>query len=100
MSNVAASPNDPIFINHHAMVDCIFEEWFKKDNYGPYPEGANKDGHGIDDYIVPFIPLFTHRDMFKSSKSFGYECGAVGLAPVFFVTLLTSVCTLVISLML
>ena len=27
MADVAASPNDPIFINHHTMIDCILEEW-------------------------------------------------------------------------
>ena len=30
MGDVASSPNDPIFLNHHAMVDCILEEWLQQ----------------------------------------------------------------------
>ena len=29
MSGPIASPNDPAFIIHHTMVDCIFNEWLK-----------------------------------------------------------------------
>ena len=34
MGNVAASPNDPVFINHHTMIDSIFEQWLQQ-----YPNG-------------------------------------------------------------
>ena len=30
MADVAALANDPIFLNHHAMVDCIFETWLQR----------------------------------------------------------------------
>ena len=30
IADVAASTNDPVFINHHAMVDCIPEEWLQR----------------------------------------------------------------------
>lgn len=81
MGHVAASPNDPIFINHHAMIDCIFDEWLKEYNHegssAKYPEPGddiNKEGHNKNDYIVPFIPVFTHSDMFKTAENFGYGC--------------------------
>ena len=38
MADVAASPNDPIFINHHAMIDCIFEEWLKFNSQSADPQ--------------------------------------------------------------
>jgi hypothetical protein len=78
MADVAASPNDPIFINHHTMVDCIMEEWMKcynPNNDLEYPlSSKTREGHRRDDYIVPFIPLYNHQDMLKTSESFGYSC--------------------------
>ena len=76
MSCVAASPNDPIFINHHANIDCILVKWLQenKDDL-TYPSSAEiRQGHRATDYIVPFIPLYTHRDMFNTSDNFGYVC--------------------------
>ena len=78
MSCVAASPNDPIFINHHAKIDFILEEWLEE-NKGSlsYPQAGNiREGHRGTDYIVPFIPLFTHEDMFKTADNFGYKYSA------------------------
>jgi tyrosinase len=78
MADVAASPNDPIFINHHTMIDCLMEEWMKchnSNNDKQYPSSTKiNEGHRKNDYIVPFIPLYTHQDMFKTSKTFGYAC--------------------------
>lgn len=77
MADVAASPNDPIFINHHAMIDCIFEEWMKchnPHNRMKYPTGVLFEGHRANDYIVPFFPTYTHSDIFKGSETFGYKC--------------------------
>ena len=74
MANVAASPNDPMFINHHAMVDCILEEWLKQHPDAEYPREGPKQGHGINDYMVPFFPLVKHSDMFKTADNFGYSC--------------------------
>ena len=78
MSCVAASPNDPIFINHHAKIDFILEEWLEK-NKGmlSYPQTDDtREGHRRNDYIVPIIPLFTHEDMFKTADNFGYKYSA------------------------
>ena len=78
MSCVAASPNDPIFINHHANVDCILEKWLQKnkDNLN-YPSSDDvREGHRGTDHIMPFIPVYTHMDMFKTADNFGYECSA------------------------
>ena len=72
---VAASPNDPIFFNHHGKIDFILEEWLvqNKDNL-VYPQDDRiRHGHRGSDYIVPFIPLYTHEDMFKTADNFGYE---------------------------
>ena len=80
MGDVAASPNDPIFINHHARIDCILEEWLQKNKGKPnYPiSGEIHEGHRVNDYIVPFIPLYTHGQMFKTAENFGYRCARVG----------------------
>ena len=76
MADVAASSGDPIFINHHAMVDCILEEWLQR-NYSnaQYPQDDQiPQGHRENDYLVPFFPLVTHREMFKTADNFGYSC--------------------------
>ena len=77
MADVAASANDPIFLNHHAMVDCIFETWLQKNPNAQYPIGKLNEipkGHRYDDYIVPFFPLYTHSDMFSTADKLGYRC--------------------------
>ena len=75
MSCVAASPNDPAFINHHGMVDCILEEWLQRNKDKPYPTSDEiREGHRADDYIVPIMPLYMHKDMFKTADNFGYSC--------------------------
>ena len=75
MTDVAASPNDPIFLNHHAMVDCILEEWLQKHPKPTYPNSDKQPSyHQPDAYIVPFFPLMRHRDVFKTADNFGYSC--------------------------
>ena len=75
MADVAASPNDPLFINHHTMVDCILEGWLQRNPNAQYPQADDiPRGHQKDDYIVPFFPLFKHSDMFKTADNFGYSC--------------------------
>ena len=76
MSCIAASPNDPIFINHHGKIDFILEEWLvqNKDNLSYPQDNRIRQGHRGSDYIVPpLIPLYTHEDMFKIADNFGYE---------------------------
>ena len=73
----SSSPNDPIFINHHAMVDCMLEEWIDRYQAGKddYPTSQRvKYGHRARDYTVPFIPLYQQRDMLVSADNFGYSC--------------------------
>ena len=91
MANVAASANDPIFLSHHAMVDCIFEEWLqqKKRTTGSlanmYPTDVGSDQpkhHRPDEYIVLFFPLATHRYFFDTADKFGYECSLDPANPV------------------
>ena len=73
MGDVAASPNDPIFFFHHTTIDCLLEAWLKENPNNKYPD-SNVLGHRRDDYIVPFIPLYTHEDMFKTAENLGYDC--------------------------
>ena len=75
MGNVAASPNDPVFINHHTMIDSIFEQWLQQYPNGVYggPKNDSKfAGHSASDCIVPFIPVYRHMDMFQEAENFGY----------------------------
>ena len=76
MADVAASPNDPSFINHHTMIDCILEEWIQRNKDDlTYPTSNEiREGHRDEDYIVPFIPLYMQKDMFKTADNFGYSC--------------------------
>ena len=76
MADVAASPNDPAFVNHHAMVDCIFERWLQenKDDL-VYPTSSEiREGHRAEDYIVPIMPLHKQEEMFMTADNFGYTC--------------------------
>lgn len=83
MGDVAASPNDPIFINHHTMIDCILEEWLQRNiDDVEYPSDKRIDiGHRRDDYIVPFIPLYTNNMMYKLADNFGYTCSIPDVIP-------------------
>lgn len=75
MADVAASPNDPMFINHHGMVDCVLEEWLQRHPDAEYPDVPGEiKGHQRDGYIVPFFPLFKHDDVFGTAENFGYSC--------------------------
>jgi hypothetical protein len=77
MADVAAASSDPIFLNHHAMIDCILEEWLQKNTNAQYPrapEGKIRQGHKADDYMVPFFPLVKHSEMFMTAENFGYTC--------------------------
>jgi len=76
MGDVAASANDPIFIHHHTMVDCILEKWLKRNirNEGYPTDQSIRAGHRHDDYIVPFIPLYTHNTMYQLARNLGYTC--------------------------
>ena len=66
--------DDPIFFNHHTMIDCIMEEWLESNNK-EYPTSSTiNEGHRKYDYLVPFITIYTHNDMLQSSERFGYKC--------------------------
>ena len=77
MSDAAASPNDPAFIVHHTMVDCIFDEWLKHHDGAEYPNvplTSFTRGHQAHSYMIPFFLLYTNADMFKPAYNFGYSC--------------------------
>ena len=76
MGDVRASPNDPVFIHHHAMIDLIFEEWMKNHSSKTYegpPNNPKFPGHAAGDCAVPFMPVFTHSEAFKPAETFGYS---------------------------
>ena len=71
----AGSPNDPLFIFHHLMLDCILQEWLKRHPNSGYPvHPMVRDGHRKDDYIRTFFPLITNEEAFASAEQFGYYC--------------------------
>ena len=75
IEDVAASPNDPLFIVHHTMIDCILDEWLERHDDAEYPDDPLvRDGHKVDDFVRGFFPLFRNREMFKMADSFGYSC--------------------------
>ncbi|KAG7217037.1 hypothetical protein INR49_027576 [Caranx melampygus] len=47
MSSVQGSANDPIFLLHHAFVDSIYEQWFRRHRPSPsqYPDSDAPIGH-------------------------------------------------------
>ena len=77
MANVAGSPNDPMFFNHHTMIDCLFQLWLEEHTNQHYPSqqvSAKFAGHGPNDCLVPFIPPYTNKYMYDNSIAFGYRC--------------------------
>jgi len=77
MYDSVASPNDPVFIIHHTMIDCMFDEWLKRhpdEEYPDVPLTFSTKGHQAHSYMIPFLPLYTNADMFKLANNFGYYC--------------------------
>ena len=75
MRDVATASNDPIFFLHHANIDRIFEAWLRKfnGNLPPYlPMTGEHPGHNFNDTLVPFFPLKTNGDMYKTSTQLGF----------------------------
>uniref|UniRef100_A0A3Q4H240 Tyrosinase n=1 Tax=Neolamprologus brichardi TaxID=32507 RepID=A0A3Q4H240_NEOBR len=75
MSSVQGSANDPIFLLHHAFVDCLYEQWLRRHRPSPsqYPESNAPIGHNSEYHMAPILPLHRNRDFFISSKDLGYE---------------------------
>lgn len=72
MINSQLAVNDPVFINHHTMIDCLLEQWLTSH---PATLQSQFAGHAAGDCIVPFIPLFNHSEVFsKSANDFGFSC--------------------------
>ena len=77
MYDPVASPNDLVFIIHHIMIDCMFDEWLKRhpdEEYPDVPLTPSTRGHQLHSYMIPFFPLYTNADMFKLANNFGYFC--------------------------
>ena len=104
MADAGASPNDPFFIIHHTMIDCVFDEWLKRHPDEAYPDvplTLSTRGHqSANSFMIPFFPLYTNSKMFKPARNnFGYFCdlpnisgeevGSVGSSPNTYLSLLT-----------
>jgi len=78
IGDVVGSPNDPVFIIHHTMIDCVFDEWLIRhpdEEYPDVPLTFTTRGHQANSYMIPFFPLYTNADMFKpAGNNFGYYC--------------------------
>ena len=77
ISDLTASPNDPYFIIHHTMIDCIYDEWLQRhldQEYPDVPLTPTTQGHQALSYMVPFFPVHTNAHMFKPAYNFGYFC--------------------------
>ena len=81
IGDIPIAANDPVFINHHTMIDCLFEQWLTKhskasrENMYPALLDAKFAGHAANDCIVPFIPVYNHIEVFsKNADDYGYSC--------------------------
>ena len=75
MNDFGGSPNDPLFILHHLMLDCLLQEWAKLHPNSGYPVHPEvRDGHRKDDYLRAFFPLITNGEVFANPEEFGYYC--------------------------
>ena len=75
MYDAASSPNDPVFILHHLMLDCILAEWVNRHPNAGYPvHPLVRDGHRRDDYVRAFFPIVTNGEVFSDPTEFGYYC--------------------------
>ena len=78
IADFGASPNDPYFIVHHTMIDCVFDEWLKHhpdEEYPDVPLTPSTRGHQPLSFMIPYFPLYTNVDMFKpAANNFGYFC--------------------------
>ncbi|KAK6739569.1 hypothetical protein RB195_008209 [Necator americanus] len=69
MEYIPISTNDPLFFNHHCMIDLIWEQWRQKHqtereretSYPPDNEACSSSAHYGNVQMVPFYP-FTNRD--------------------------------------
>ena len=82
MRDVATAANDPIFFLHHVNIDRIFEAWRRNINgnlfdYLPSSAPSQHPGHNFNDTLVPFFPLKTNRDMYKTSTQLGFTYDVV-----------------------
>ena len=79
IGDIPIAANDPVFINHHTMIDCLFEQWLQSNHPNKEYPSMTLDpkfaGHGAGDCIVPFIPVYNHSDVFnKRANDYGYAC--------------------------
>jgi len=59
MYDPVASRNDPVFIIHHKMIDCKFDEHHSDEEYPDVPLTFSTRGHQAHSYMIPFLPLYT-----------------------------------------
>ena len=75
LNDFGGPSNDPFFIVHHTMVDCILLEWLAAHPGAEYPVAPEiRYGHRRDDYSNSFFPLYTNGELFGPTEKFGYSC--------------------------
>jgi tyrosinase len=69
-----SSPNDPVFFQHHANIDRIWNLWLARHGQTYLPESGGPVGHNIDDDMWPYheIGLEITPRMMLDSRSLGY----------------------------
>ncbi|XP_077978906.1 tyrosinase-like [Glandiceps talaboti] len=82
LSTIQSSPSDPLFYAIHSYIDMVFEKWMRRHNatIDDYPIDKTPNGHGRNDAIVPFIPLWTNGELYKRSEFFGYTYDNINLS--------------------
>ncbi|ETN71241.1 hypothetical protein NECAME_00930 [Necator americanus] len=81
MEYIPISTNDPLFFNHHCMIDLIWEQWRQKHqtereretSYPPDNEACSSSAHYGNVQMVPFYP-FTNRDGLSNKYTDEQQC--------------------------
>lgn len=69
-----SSPNDPVFFQHHANIDRIWNLWLQRHGPQYLPESGGPVGHNIDDAMWPYheIGMEITPRMMLDSRALGY----------------------------
>ena len=82
--DVAASPNDPLFIVHHPMIDCIFEEWLKMTSQCRVSHCYRCTSRSSTIWLYCSILSTLHAQW--CAENFGYSCSLSDLQESFATT--------------
>lgn len=69
-----ASPNDPLFWNHHSNVDRLWAIWEERHGKNYVPVSGGPMGHNLNDMMWPYMNFGIHvtpKDMLDT-RTLGY----------------------------